>query len=147
MKRVIVSILVIFVVWTMGVKPLLSQLWFMQAIRKPNKEYCLKQALKYDPNSTSLQFQAFLLYNQIRQFPWASDWIEKTIINNNGDTVPWVLWQLKGVLKVGHMDFYGAKQAFEKATWYNPTYEPARTWWKQADDIVDGRVRVIGNRR
>jgi tetratricopeptide (TPR) repeat protein len=130
-------------IWFQGVKPFVGELYFYKFQHSKEAKMAkdsLSSALDFDSSNSLYQFQQYLICLAGQQYSQAHDWLEKTIINNNGDLVPWSLWYMKGDLLSRMGDLYGAKDAFEKAMTYNLNFKQAKQAFQTVDDAIDGRL-------
>jgi len=136
-------------VWFVGVKPFLGEVEhfkYKQALGQRKREEALKhilQAIKHDPHNTAYLLYTGQLYAAIHHPEYALDYIERTIVDYNGDITAWSMWFIKGILKAQLGDLRGAKRAFEKALYYNPTFGPAKQKLAEVEGIMKAHDRVL----
>ncbi|MFH1350510.1 MAG: O-antigen ligase family protein, partial [Pseudomonadota bacterium] len=137
-------------VWFKGIKPFMSEMEhfkYKKALSrgdgKAAEKYILK-AIAYDPhNSTYCLYASQVYLNLLRDFGKATDFIERAIIDYNGDITMWSVYFIKGLLKFQTGALYEAQAAFEKALYYNPTFEEARQKLEEVKKVVKDHDRVV----
>ncbi|MEW6669696.1 MAG: O-antigen ligase family protein [Thermodesulfobacteriota bacterium] len=138
------------IVWYKGAKPLLSEANHFEYKKalvagsfQDAEKYLLK-AIEWDPHNTVYNFYASQLYlNLLRNYPKASDFIEKATLDYNGDIIRWVLFYVKGLLKFQAGSLFEAQAAFEKSLYYNPTFGEARQKLEEVKKVIRDHDRVL----
>ena len=142
MRRLTITLFIICIVWFAGVKPFMGEVCYMNGLIYPQlREDSIRIALQFDPHNSQYQMRLATHLLTINQFSEGNDYMEKAIIENNGDITPWAIWYMKGVGKLKTNDLFAAKDAFERAMIYNPHFKGAVEAFRKVDDIIDGRVQ------
>ncbi len=114
-----------------------------QGKAKEAEKFILK-AIKYDPHNSAYCLYASQLYmNVLKDFGKARDFIERAIIDYNGDITGWSIHFIKGLLKFQMGNLFDAKAAFEKSLYYNPTFEIARQKLNEVNKVIKDHDRVL----
>jgi hypothetical protein len=71
--------------------------------------------------------------------------LDRAIVNFNGDLTRWSAHFTDGVLKYRMGRIYEARDAFKRAIYYNPVYEPANKMLKQVEKSIENREKMIKN--
>ena len=143
-------LILINVIWHVGIKPLMGELEHFKYVvylskkdKDSAKEHLLK-AISLDPhNSTYLIHASKLFMDVFHDFGKAGDYAQNSITDFNGDITLWSAYFIKGLNKFRIGSILEAKAAFEKAIYYNPTFEPAQQKLKEVDDIIQKHDRVM----
>ncbi|MFC1823021.1 tetratricopeptide repeat protein, partial [Thermodesulfobacteriota bacterium] len=143
-------ILLIGITWFLGFKPFKAEMEHFKYKRalvnrqfKEAEKYMLK-AIEYDPHNTAYAMYITQLYmNALRNMGKANDYIEKTLIDFNGDITIWSIHYLKGILKFQMGSMIEAQAAFQKALYFNPTFEPAKAKLAEVKKIIKDHDRVM----
>ena len=128
----VISLIMISILWNSGIKPFMGEIAHFKykiALAQrdfKNAEKHLVEALEYNPKHSSYNLYAGQLYLEvIKDYSKAGDYIEKAILDFNGDITMWSAYFVKGLVKLRMGSLAEAGNAFEKAIYYNPTFEPA----------------------
>jgi O-antigen ligase len=152
--RTLLTLLVVLtlagVLWYKGLKPFQAEVEhfrYKRALSTANfqaaEEHLLK-AIQWDPHNTTYNFFAAQLYmNVLRNFPKASDFIEKATLDYNGDIIRWVLFYIKGLLKFQSGSLFEAQAAFEKSLYYNPMFGEARQKLEEVKKVIKDHDTVL----
>lgn len=137
-------------VWFTGLKPFMGEInhfKYKKALAKgkpKDAEQHILKAIEYDPHNTSYCLFASQLYmNILKDSGKAREFIERAIIDYNGDVTRWSIYFLKGLLKYQTGSLYDAKAAFEKALYYNPTFETARQKLVEVEKVIKDHDKVL----
>ncbi len=138
-------------VWYVGVKPFNGERehWqYKMALQKgrlKDAETHLLRAIELDPRNTAYNMYAaqFYLMNATRNFPEAGKYLERVILDYNGDITRWSVFHLKGIVKFQSGSLFEAREAFEQAIYYNPEFEPARRQLKEVNRVLKEHDRVM----
>ena len=146
---VVVLVLVGFV-WYTGIRPFKGErahFAYKEALRKgqpQEAEKHLLRAIELDPHNSAYCLYAAQLYiNVIRNFVKANEYIERAIIDYNGDITRWAVHYLKGILKFQSGSLFEARAAFEKALYYNPEFDAARQKLNEVNEVIKNHDRVM----
>ena len=146
---VVVLVLVGFV-WFTGIRPFKGErahFAYKQALGKgqpQEAEKHLLRAIELDPHNSAYCLYAAQLYiNVIRNFVKANEFIERAIIDYNGDITRWAVHYLKGILKFQSGSLFEARAAFEKALYYNPEFDVARQKLNEVNQVIKDHDRVM----
>jgi tetratricopeptide (TPR) repeat protein len=74
--------------------------------------------------------------NAFNDYGKAGDYIERAIIGFNGDITMWSVYFFKGLIKFQVGSPLEARAAFEKALYYNPTFEPAKKKLAEINKVI-----------
>ena len=66
----------------------------------------------------------------------ANDFLEKALIDFNGNVTKWMIYFLKGLVKFQTGSPLEAREALKRALYYNPTFEPAREKLEEVEKII-----------
>ena len=137
-------------VWFTGIKPFKGEMEHykykraMMERRFRDAEKFILRAIEYDPHNTAYCLYASQLYmNVLKDFGKARDFIEKAIIDFNGDVTRWSIYFIKGLLKFQMGSLFDAKAAFEKALYYNPEFSLARQKLNEVNKVIKEHDRVL----
>ena len=138
------------IVWYTGIKPFKGEMEYFKyknamAQRKGNEaeKYILK-AIEYDPHNTAYCLYASQLYMKlVKDFGKARDFIERSIIDYNGDITRWSMYYIKGLLKFQMGNLFDARAAYEKSLYYNPTFAPAKHKLAEVNKVIKDHDRVL----
>jgi len=146
----LVIILLAGFVWFTAIKPFIGEVEhfkYKKALARGDAkgaERFILKALEYDPHNTAYCLYASQLYmNVLKDFGKARDFIERAIIDFNGDITMWSAYFIKGLLKLQMGSLYEAQAAFEKALYFNPTFQPARQKLAEVKQIIKDHDRVL----
>ena len=73
----------------------------------------------------------------------ASDYVEKVIINFNGDLTLWSVYYQKGIIKYRVGSILEARKSFKKSLYYYPLFKPAQEKLKEIEEIIKKHDRVV----
>lgn len=142
--------LLVGAVWFTGIKPFIGEMEHFKykkalALGKAEEaERFIKKAIDYDPHNSAYCLYASQLYmNVLKDFGKARDFIERAIIDFNGDITRWSIFFIKGLLKFQTGSLYEAQAAFEKSLYYNPTFEIARQKLEEVKKVIKDHDRVL----
>lgn len=137
-------------VWFTGIKPFRAEQehWqYKMALQKgqlQEAETHLLQAIELDPHNTAYCTYAAQFYmNALRNFPEAGTYLERAILDFNGDITRWSVFYMKGMLKFQSGALFEARKAFERALYFNPEFEPARQKLKEVNQVIKDHDRVM----
>jgi O-antigen ligase len=146
----VIVVLLIGVSWFMAVKPFKAEREHfkykraLQTGKAQEAEKHLLKAIEYDPHNTAYSLYAAQLYmNVIRNFPKANDYLDKAIIDYNGDITRWSIFFFKGILKFQSGSLYEARNAFETALYFNPEFQGAIQKLKEVNQVIKDHDRVM----
>jgi O-antigen ligase len=136
-------LLLLGIFWFGQIIPFKGELAFFQyrkAFAKRDAKQAEKhilRAISYDPYNSQYCLYAGKLYMDIlRDHVKAGDFFERTIINFNGDLTKWSVYYGKGLLKYRMGSLFEARDAFEKALYYYPLFEPAQKQLKKVNKVI-----------
>ncbi len=137
-------------VWNVSIKPLKSEIEhgkYKIALGQGNHQQAIEHllaALEYDPRNTAYCMYATQLYMySLGNFPEANRFIERAIIDYNGDITRWTLFFLKGLLKFQSGSLFEAQKAFKDTIYLNPEFEPAHEKLKEVNQVIKDHDRVM----
>jgi len=137
-------------VWYTGIKPFRSEQehWqYKMAIQKgqlQEAETHLLRAIAFDPHNTAYCTYAAQFYmNALRNFPEAGKYLERAILDFNGDITRWSVFFMKGMLKFQSGALFEAREAFEQALYFNPEFQPARQKLEEVNQVIKTHDRVM----
>ena len=146
----IVIFLLSGLIWSMGLKPFMAERYFYRykknlELRNPKKaERFILKALNYDPHGTTYTFHASQLYLSILNNPLkAKEYIDRSIIDFNGDLTLWTVYFYKGLINFKIGSLLEARKAFEQSLYYWPYFEPAQQRLAEVNDIINKHDRVM----
>ncbi len=146
----IVLLMIAGLVWYTGVRRFTSEMEhfaYKQALGKGQPQVAethLLRALDYDPHNSSYCLYAAQIYiHVLPNFVKANEFIERSIIDYNGDITRWAAFYLKGILKLQTGSLFEARQAFEKSLYYNPEFDLARQKLHEVNEIIKNHDRVM----
>lgn len=139
----ILIMVLVGMVWYAGLRPLKGEVehfryqkYMVQGDLEDAEQHILK-AINLDPLNSAYHLYASKLYiNSLRDYGKAGDFIERALINFNGDVTKWTVYFLKGMVKFHTGSLPEARAAFKKALYYNPTFSPAREKLEEVDKIT-----------
>ena len=145
-----VFLVIIGMIWFTGIKPFQGErehFKYKKALghkkAKEAEKYILK-AIRYDPHNSAYCLYACQLYmNVLKDFGKAQDFIEKAIIDYNGDITRWSIYFIKGLLKFQVGSLFEARAAFEKSLYFNPTFHPAEQKLKEVNKVIKNHDKVL----
>ena len=148
---IIISILFISgLIWNMGLKPFIAERYFYQykkalEQRNPRKaERLILKALAYDPHCTPYAYHASQLYFNILKNPLkAKEFIDRSIVDFNGDLTLWSVYFYKGLINYRIGSLLEARFDFEKCLYYWPHFELAKKKLAEVNDIIEKHDRVM----
>jgi tetratricopeptide (TPR) repeat protein len=142
--------LLVGAVWFTGIKPFMGEMEhfkYKKALatgKAKEAERFIKKAIDYDPHNSAYCLYASQLYmNVLKEFGKARDFIERAIIDFNGDITRWSIFFIKGLLKFQTGSLYEAQAAFEKSLYYNPTFEIARQKLEEVKKVIKDHDQVL----
>ncbi|MGD2126669.1 MAG: tetratricopeptide repeat protein, partial [Desulfobacteraceae bacterium] len=146
----IVLLLLTGLVWFGGIRPFVAELEHFkykmalgQGKNKKAEKFLLK-AIDYDPHNSAYCLYASQFYkNTMKDLGKARDFIEKAIVDFNGDVTGWSVYYMKGLLAYRTGSLFEARAAFEKALYYNPTFERARKKLEQVNKVIRDHDKVL----
>ncbi len=146
----LVFLVLIGVVWFTGIRPFKGEMEHFkykkalgQGKAKEAEKFILK-AIEYDPHNSAYCLYASQLYmNVLKDFGNARDFIERAIIDYNGDITRWSIHFIKGLLKFQMGNLFDARSAFEKSLYYNPTFELAKQKLEEVNKVIKDHDRVL----
>ncbi len=137
-------------VWFTSIKPFKGERehWqyktALQNGRLSEAETHLLRAIDLDPHNTAYNMYAAQFYlNSSRNFPEAGKYLERVILDYNGDITRWSVFYLKGMVKFQSGSLFEAREAFERAIYYNPEFEPAQQQLKEVNQVIKDHDRVM----
>jgi len=137
-------------VWFKGIKPIMAEaehFRYKKALAAGNADDAEKfilKAISWDPHNTTYNFLASQVYMSMKgDLRRASDFIERAILDYNGDIIRWTLFYLKGVLKYQAGSVLEARNAFEKALYYNPTFQEAQQKLDEIQKVIQDHDKVL----
>jgi O-antigen ligase len=137
-------------VWYTGIKPFMGEVEHfrykkaLSAGKLTEAEAHLLKALDYDPRNTSYCMYAAQLYmGPLQNFGRARDFIERAIVDFNGDITLYSLCHLKGLLKFQMGSLFEARDAFEKALFYYPEFAEARQKLEEVKKVIKDHDQVL----
>ena len=146
----LVALVLFGAVWFTGIRPFLGEVEhfkYKKALGQGNvkeAETHILKALDYDPHNTAyLLYTGQLYMNALKDFGKALDYIERAIIDYNGDITRWSVYFIKGLLKFQMGNILDARTAFEKALYYNPTFTPAKQKLAEVNKVIKDHDRVL----
>lgn len=136
--------------WHTGAKPLIGELHHFQYTtaltqRNPKKaeEHILK-AIEWDRRNTAYCLSAAQLYmGPFKEPGKARDFIERAIVDFNGDVTLYSLYLIKGILKFRMGSVYEARDAFEKALYYYPEFPEAIQKLEEVRKVIKDHDEVM----
>ena len=146
----VVVLVLVGLVWYTGIRPFKGErahYAYKQALgngQPQEAEKHLLRAIDLDPHNSAYCLYAAQLYiNVIRNFVKANEFIERAIIDYNGDITRWAVYYLKGILKFQSGSLFEARAAFEKALYYNPEFDVARQKLEEVNQVIKDHDRVM----
>ncbi len=137
-------------VWFTSIKPFKGERehWHykmaLQNGRLKEAETHLLRAIELDPHNTAYNMYAAQFYlDASRNFPEAGKYLERVILDYNGDITRWSVFYLKGVVKFQSGNLFEAREAFEQAVYYNPEFQPAQQQLKDVNQVIKDHDRVM----
>ncbi|MBW2609791.1 MAG: O-antigen ligase family protein [Deltaproteobacteria bacterium] len=138
-----VFLVIIGVIWHTGIRPFKGEMEHLKykvsesrTDAKGAERHILK-AIEYDPRNSAYHLYASRFYvNALKDYRKASDFIERAIVDFNGDITMWLVYFYKGLIKFQVGSPLEARAAFEKALYYNPTFEPARKKLEEVNQLI-----------
>jgi len=136
--------------WYTGAKPLIGELHHFQYTkaltqRNPKKaeEHILK-AIEWDRRNTAYCLSAAQLYmGPFKEPGKARDFIERAIVEFNGDITLYSLYLIKGTLKFRMGSVYEARDAFEKALYYYPEFPEAIRKLEEVRKVIKDHDEIM----
>ncbi len=136
--------------WFGGYRPFKGELEFFQyreAFARRDAKQAEKHILKAiscDPDNSLYCYNAGQLYmNILRDYVKAGDFLERVVIDFNGDLTRWSVYFMKGLLKFRMGSLFEARDAFEKSLYYNPNFSPAREKLKEVKKVLKDHDSVL----
>ncbi|MCJ7596116.1 MAG: O-antigen ligase family protein, partial [Desulfobacterales bacterium] len=136
-------------VWFSGIKPFRGELAYLKykkasAQGRPKEaEASIQKALKYDPKNSTYCLYASQLYLKKKEFAIARDFIERALIEFNGDLTKWSVFYAQGLLNFQTGSLFEAKEAFEKSLYYNPTFETGRKKLEEVNKVIEDHDQIV----
>ncbi|MBU2499466.1 MAG: O-antigen ligase family protein, partial [Proteobacteria bacterium] len=137
-------------IWFVGLKPFMGELAYFDYKRafaqgRPKEaEIFIREALKFDPkNSTYCLYASQLYLKNMKDFSKARDFLQRSIIEFNGDLTKWSLYFANGLLNFQTGSLFEAKAAFEKALYYYPAFEAATAKLEEVNKILKDHDQLI----
>lgn len=131
------------ILWFGGIRPLRAEMehfrYKTSMARNDVKsaEIHILKAIELDPhNSEYLLSAAQFYFNLKRDFIKAGEYAERSIIDFNGDVTLYSAYYFKGLIKYRMGIILEAKEAFEKALYYNPTLEEAGEMLSKINEVL-----------
>ena len=84
-----------------------------------------------------------LYFNLKRDFNKAEDYIVRAIRDFNGDITFWSAYFIQGLLRYQMGNLFGARHAFEKALYYNPTFDPAKKKLAEVNQVTEPQIETL----
>ena len=78
-----------------------------------------------------------------KEFAKARDFIEKALIDFNGDLTKWSIFYAQGLLNFQTGSLFEAKEAFEKSLYYNPTFEAGRKKLVEVTKVIEDHDQIV----
>jgi hypothetical protein len=72
-----------------------------------------------------------------RDYVRADEYLNRAIVDFNGDVTMWGVYFLKGIARLRLRDPVGARIAFSKACYYNPNFEAAHRKLNQVEKLIE----------
>jgi O-antigen ligase len=146
-------ILILFLggfVWFTALKPFLGELEhfkYKKALSQGNltraEEHLLK-AIDWDPRNTAYSMYAAQLYmGPLQKWGHARDFIERAIVDFNGDVTLYSLHYIKGLLKFQIGSLFEARDAFDKALYYYPDFGEAKLKLEEVRKVIKDHDQVL----
>ena len=136
--------------WYRAIKPFKAEMEYFQykqALGRGDGKEAVKRilrAIEYDPHNSAYCLYASQLYmNVFKDYGKASDFIEKAIVDYNGDLTMYSLYFIKGLLKLQAGSLFEAQTAFEKSLYFNPEFEEAQRKLEETKRIIKDTDRVM----
>ncbi|MBN1104852.1 MAG: O-antigen ligase family protein [Deltaproteobacteria bacterium] len=146
----IIVLVIVGMLWFAGIKPFMGEVEhfkYKKALANRNMDEAerhLLKAIRYDPHNTAYCMWASQLYmNSKKDFVKAEDFISRAIIDFNGDIVPWAAYYVKGLLRFQMGNPFGARHSFEKALYYNPTFQEAGQKLAEVNRVIKEHDQVL----
>ncbi|PKN64441.1 MAG: hypothetical protein CVU57_14475 [Deltaproteobacteria bacterium HGW-Deltaproteobacteria-15] len=136
--------------WYTGIRPLMGELEHFEhrnALAQRNyrkaEEHLLK-AIDWDQRNTAYCMAAAQLYmGPFQELGKARDFIERAIVDFNGDITLYSLYLVKGVLQFRMGNLYEARNAFEKALYYYPEFPEARQKLQEVRRVIKDHDQIL----
>ncbi len=125
MARFIAIIFSVCLIWFIGVKPFLGEVYYFK-YRLTQKEQYIHKAIKFDPESSLYQLTLAKLYFIKGKLFKAQSHLDRAIYNHNGDLLPWATWYMNGIHQLRMNNVIAGLGSFHKSLEYNPMYRPAQ---------------------
>lgn len=145
-----IFLLIMGVVWYTGIKPFTGEIEhfkYKKALangRFKEAERFILKALDYDPHNTAYALYTCELYlNALKDYGRANDYIEKTLVDFNGDITMWSIYFIKGLIKFQMGSLVEAQRSFQKALYFNPTFEPAQQKLAEVQQVIKDHDKVL----
>jgi O-antigen ligase len=160
------------ILWFGALRPFMGELEHLKYKKalgygngKQAQQY-IRKAIAFDPKNSLYHVYAAQLYGgmgmpkKYRSRNKIGRWIkpkmdlvksryhlERAVVDFNGDLTRWSAHFIDGLLKYRMGSIFEAKDAFEKAIYYNPKYKPANEMLKKAEKIIKNRKKMKKNIR
>ncbi len=87
---------------------------------------------------------AVQFYRMIRQDPVrARNYLEKVIVNFNGDLTLWSVYWIKGLLDLQEANVIAARASFYRSMRYFPFFEEAFLKAKEMEDVIKNHDSIL----
>jgi len=147
---IFILISLVGVTWFAGIKPFRAEeehfkykKSLVQGKVKEAEKYILK-AIELDPHNSAYNLYAGQLYlGPLKDMSKASQFIEKTVIDFNGDLVPWTLYFLRGIVKQQVGSVFEAREAYKIALYYNPVFNEAKQKLAEVEKIIKDHDTIM----
>ena len=148
----LICLILIGVLWFNGIKPFKAEMEhfkYKKALAKgkaKEAETHILKAIEYDPRNSAYCLYASQLYSNVKalkNFGKAREFIERAIIDFNGDITRWSVHFIKGLLAYQMGSLFEARAAFEKSLYYNPTFDLARQKLNEVNKVIKDHDRVL----
>jgi tetratricopeptide (TPR) repeat protein len=143
-------LILVGILWFCGTKPFKGELEhfkYKKALSLGQAEAAerhLLDAVSLDPLNTLYCLYAGQLYmNVLQDNIKAVEFVERAIINFNGDVTRWSPFYMKGILKHSLGSLYEARRAYREAVYYNPNFTEARRKLKELEKILKDHDKVL----
>lgn len=112
--------------------------------RKSRAETEILKALRMDPQNTAYALYAGQFYlKTVRNYVRASRYLQRAMFYFNGDVTGWGVQYLYGVVKFKMGSLFEARDAFRKALYYNPNFDPARKKLNEVQQVLRKHDRIM----
>lgn len=136
--------------WTQGITRLLSEKYhydYRVAASKMDPkgaEENLLKAIYYDPDSSMFNMSAAQFYRMVKQDPVRGrDYLERVVVNFNGDLTLWSVYWIKGLLDLQEANVIAARASFYRSLRYFPFFEEAFLKAKEMEDVIKNNDSIL----